>query len=237
MEKHLNTNDIQLCGVVVTDPLFSHEMVGERFSQFTMRVCRLSDQCDVIPVTVSEHLLDRYAVQKGALISVQGSLRSYNKYLSGRNKLILTVFARVLEAPTTDFEDPNRIELEGYVCKKPVFRTTPFGREIADLLLAVNRSFGKSDYIPVIAWGRNARLAKDLQVGDCLSLIGRFQSRAYQKTKEEGTPITCTAYEVSLSKIEQVQRLNAPHKKGARAVSLSFHPTVEPPRRSASPTL
>lgn len=200
--EQMQNNRAYVAGKVLSAPVFSHEVMGERFYDFVLRVRRLSEQEDEIPVTVSDRLFlseDELAV--GTTVAVEGQLRSYNKIVDGKSKLVLRIFARELCEPSG--EAPNVIELEGYVCKTPVYRTTPFKREICDLLLAVNRAYNKSDYIPAIAWGRNARYAGEFKVGDRVSVVGRIQSRVYQKTLEDGTVENRTAYEVSVSKMEK----------------------------------
>lgn len=200
--EQMQNNRAYVAGKVLSAPVFSHEVMGERFYDFVLGVRRLSEQDDEIPVTVSDRLFlseDELAV--GTTVAVEGQLRSYNKIVDGKSKLVLRIFARELCEPSG--EAPNVIELEGYVCKTPVYRTTPFKREICDLLLAVNRAYNKSDYIPAIAWGRNARYAGEFKVGDRVSVVGRIQSRVYQKTLEDGTVENRTAYEVSVSKMEK----------------------------------
>lgn len=200
--EQMQNNRAYVAGKVLSAPVFSHEVMGERFYDFVLGVRRLSEQEDEIPVTVSDRLFlseDELAV--GTTVAVEGQLRSYNKIVDGKSKLVLRIFARELCEPSG--EAPNIIELEGYVCKTPVYRTTPFKREICDLLLAVNRAYNKSDYIPAIAWGRNARYAGEFKVGDRVSVVGRIQSRVYQKTLEDGTVENRTAYEVSVSKMEK----------------------------------
>ena len=186
-------NRVYIHGEIVSEAKFSHEVFGEGFYEFFVKVLRLSGQADILPVTVSD-------MKPGAQISVLGQFRSYNKLEGGRSRLMLTVFVReLLEEPQG--KNPNSIVLSGYICKPPVYRTTPFNREIADLLVAVNRSYNKSDYIPAIAWGRNARFVKNLAVGDKIALSGRIQSREYQKKQDDGSFLTMTAYEVSISKL------------------------------------
>ena len=170
-----------------------------------VEVSRLSDTYDYIPVMFSERLLPVSEFTEGKLISDEGQFRSYNNYNSeSSHKLMLTVFARdiVLMDSPDDVKIPNSIYLNGFICKKPVYRTTPFGREIADILLAVNRAYNKSDYIPCIAWGRNARFASHFEIGDNIKIWGRIQSRQYQKKFQDGTVEDRTAYEVSISKME-----------------------------------
>ena len=160
-------NEVELTGTVESDLKFNHEVYGEGFYSFVIRVMRLSDISDLINVTVSERLLQNFSLSKGDLITVNGQFRSYNNYTENGNKLMLTVFARDISINPEEgkLKNPNSIFLNGFLCKKPVYRTTPFGREITDLLIAVNRAYNKSDYIPCIAWGRNARFAGNLEVG------------------------------------------------------------------------
>jgi single-stranded DNA-binding protein len=200
-----NNNSIGIIGAISSEYVFSHEVFGEGFYNITVDVSRLSENSDVLPVTISERLMDKKDFEIGTLIYITGQIRSYNNYVEheNRNKLVLTIFARdykVLDIEAN--ENPNDVYLNGYVCKPPIYRTTPFGREIADLLLAVNRSYNKSDYIPCISWGRNARFASKLMVGDNIKIWGRMQSRNYQKKLEDGEVLEKTAYEVSVSKLE-----------------------------------
>ena len=165
---------------------------------------RLSDTYDTLPVTVSERLLIDVEAKSGQFISVTGQLRSYNSYSEGKTHLILTVFAKDIKIINEPANDINNIRLDGFICKPPVYRTTPFNREIADILLAVNRAYKKSDYIPIICWGRNAKYASTLEVGSNISVTGRMQSRIYHKKLSETETIEKTAYEVSVSKIELI---------------------------------
>lgn len=193
-------NKVYLSGTIESEPVFSHELYGEGFYEFTLRVPRLSEQSDVIPITISERLLGEKNLVKGTKISFYGQFRSFNKLVGEKSKLMLTVFVR-------DFLDedeeanPNVTELTGYVCKQPMYRTTPFNREICDFLIAVNRAYDKSDYIPCIAWGRNARFVKEMAVGQKLSLSGRIQSREYTKKLPDGSSEIRVAYELSVNKI------------------------------------
>ena len=200
MDNLMNNNIVYLTGKITGEPKYSHSVFGEGFYETYVEVERLSSQKDVIPVTVSERLLDEGGFEDGSQVSIEGQFRSYNKLMDGKSKLMLTVFVR--EIADDDYAlNTNRIELTGYVCKPPVFRTTPFKREIADVLVAVNRAYNKSDYIPCIAWGRNARFAAKLEVGDKISLSGRIQSREYQKVLESGEQETRTAYEISIGRL------------------------------------
>lgn len=197
-------NKLYLEGTVASELEFSHVMYGEGFYTFYMDVPRLSDAYDRLFITVSERLLTGMELTVGKEIVLEGQLRSYNKFIEGSNRLILTIFARKIEDCLERSKNPNQIYLDGFICKKPVYRTTPFGREISDLLLAVNRAYNKSDYIPTIAWGRNSRFCQTLEVGDNIRIWGRIQSREYQKKISEDEVIKKIAYEVSISKMEKV---------------------------------
>lgn len=200
--EQMQNNRAYVAGEVISAPVFSHEVLGERFYDVVLSVKRLSDRADEIPVTVSDRLMQDASLEVGTRLGVSGQLRSYNKQADGRSKLVLRVFARELDDGESD--TPNRIELEGYVCKPPVYRTTPFRREICDMLLAVNRAYNKSDYIPAIAWGRNAKYAGEFAVGDKVAVSGRIQSRTYQKVLPDGSTEERVAYEVSVSQLERV---------------------------------
>ena len=193
-------NKVFISGEIVSEAEFSHEVYGEGFYEFFVRVLRLSGQADILPVTISERLIAGNSLCVGSMLSAIGQFRSYNKIEDGRSRLMLTVFVREIVEPAPQ-KNPNSIVLSGYICKPPVYRTTPFNREIADILIAVNRAYNKSDYIPCIAWGRNARFVKNLTVGDKVALSGRIQSREYQKKLSDEQVVTMTAYEVSVSKL------------------------------------
>lgn len=193
-------NKVFISGEIVSDAEFSHEVYGEGFYEMNVLVKRLSGQGDILPVTVSERLIADKNLKKSATINALGQFRSYNKLVDGKSKLMLTVFVRELIDGVT-VKNPNSIVLSGYICKPPIYRTTPFNREIADILIAVNRSYNKSDYIPCIAWGRNARFAKNLGVGEKIAIAGRIQSREYQKRLSDEEIKILTAYEVSISKL------------------------------------
>ena len=203
MINYSENNVITLIGTIVSERTFSHEVYGEGFYSFNIDVPRLSENSDIIPVTVSERILtDEFKI--GQKVVIDGQFRSYNNYENEKNKLVLTVFVKDIKLQTeeTDMTNPNEICLTGFICKKPIYRTTPFGREIADILLAVNRAYNKSDYIPCIAWGRNARFCQNIEVGEKVKLWGRIQSRTYEKKFEDGTSEMRRAYEVSVSKME-----------------------------------
>ena len=193
-------NKVFISGEIVSEAEFSHEVYGEGFYEMSVMVKRLSGQGDILPVTISERLIADKDLKIGVTINAIGQFRSYNKLVDGKSRLMLTVFVREL-LDDIYFKNPNTIVLSGYICKQPVYRTTPFNREIADLLVAVNRSYNKSDYIPCIAWGRNARFAKNLSVGEKIVISGRIQSREYQKRFSDDDIVVMTAYEVSISKL------------------------------------
>lgn len=201
----LLNNNVILWGKVKSEPEFSHTVIGENFYEFDLEVPRLSDSSDIIPITISEKLFKKDELKPNAIISLNGQFRSYNKLVDGKSKLMLTVFVRELVQVDTN-QNPNIINLKGFLCKEPVFRTTPFKREICDILLAVNRAYNKSDYIPCIAWGRNARFVKDLPVGTKLDIEGRIQSRVYQKKLSDDEIVNKTAYEISISKINIIEK-------------------------------
>ena len=193
-------NEARLVGRVSRNLEYSHEVHGESFYKMRVKSERISENNDEIIVTVSERLITDMDLEVGTTVEISGQFRSYNNYSGEGSRLILTLFAREIEISEKECE--NEIFLNGYICKPAIFRTTPFGREIADILLAVNRAYGKSDYIPCIAWGRNAKFAENLPVGTNIKVWGRMQSRNYQKKLDEETVVEKTAYEVSISKLE-----------------------------------
>ncbi len=201
MENNICNNRAEVTGFVEDEPVFSHELFGENFYTFTLRIPRLSGINDYIKIMISDRLMTDFDIEVGKEAEIIGQFRSYNSYNDGENRLILTVFAKDIKEPEEE-KNPNSLYLNGFVCKEPIYRTTPFGREITDILLAVNRTYNKSDYIPVIAWGRNARYCRSFNVGDRIKIWGRIQSREYQKKLDEDNIITKTAYEVSVSKLE-----------------------------------
>ena len=215
---YLENNYLTLVGKVTGEKKFSHEIYGERFFIFKLSIPRLSGNADIIPITVSERLITDEMLQEGKKLLVKGQFRSYNSYENERNKLILTVFAKDVVEVEENEEDneivkkdsiSNEVVLIGFICKKPIYRQTPFGREIADILLAVNRAYNKSDYIPCIAWGRNARFSQNLEIGTKVKVVGRVQSREYEKKHEDGTVETKIAYEVSIGSLEIVEEDDA----------------------------
>jgi len=195
----LNNNTVYLAGSANSKLNYSHELFGESFYEFNLKVPRLSNQYDIIPLTISERLLGERTIRPGEKIAIKGQFRSYNKIVDEKSKLMLSVFVRDFADTVSD--NPNVCDLKGYICKPPIYRTTPFNREICDLLVAVNRAYNKSDYIPCIAWGRNARFIKGIDVGSKLSITGRIQSREYIKKLSETDSETRIAYELSINKI------------------------------------
>lgn len=203
MSTEMQNNLVTLSGTVVDQPIFSHEVFGEKFFDVTLCVKRMSGMDDMLPVSVSEHLMANGLFTVGNQVTIRGQFRSYNKTVGEKSKLMLTVFAREA-GPLDETVNSNQLVLTGYICKAPVYRKTPFNREICDVLLAVNRQYNKSDYIPCIVWGRNARFVSMLEVGEHITLVGRVQSRSYQKKLDDSTVVTKTAYEVSVSKVSLV---------------------------------
>lgn len=193
-------NYLHLSGVISQSPTYGHEVFGEKFYYATLSVPRLSGAEDLLPITLSERLMEGVPLELGAPLTIEGQLRSYNKVIEGAGRLLITAFVQRILPPDSE-ENPNQVQLQGALCKPPSYRTTPFGREIADLMLAVNRAYGKSDYIPCITLGRTARFASHLHVGDKVQLLGRFQSRAYQKQLADGTVVSKMAYEVSVGRL------------------------------------
>lgn len=193
-------NKIILCGIAKEEPIFSHEVFGESFYTFKLEIKRLSGQTDVLPVMISDRLISGKDIKEGNRYLIEGQLRSYNIIVDNKSRLQLQTFAREIQTDENG-EDINQISLDGFICKAPVYRVTPFSREIADVLIAVNRAYGKSDYIPSICWGRNARYCQQLSVGDGIHIEGRLQSREYQKKLDDETVVNKIAYEVSVSKL------------------------------------
>ncbi|MBR5047098.1 MAG: single-stranded DNA-binding protein, partial [Eubacterium sp.] len=205
-EKLLENNQAVVEGEIISDFEFSHEVFGEGFYYIKLNVSRLSQSKDTIPLLISERLIDVNQSYIGQYIEARGQFRSFNKHEGGRNHLILSLFVR--EYSFVDQPDnliPNVIFLDGYICKKPIYRTTPYGREITDVLVAVNRAYSKSDYIPCICWGRNARYARNLPVGGRVQLWGRIQSREYKKRLDAMNVKNYVAYEVSVNRMEYCQ--------------------------------
>lgn len=204
---YTENNKAIIAGTVVSEPVFSHEVYEETFYTFMLDAPRLSEVQDIIKITISEKLLAVIELSIGTKVLIHGQFRSYNNFTNVGNRLILTVFVKDIEKidDIASCENSNSIYLNGYICKQPVYRTTPFGREIADMLIAVNRSYNKSDYIPCIAWGRNAKYAESLKIGDNVIIKGRIQSREYQKKVSETEVENKTAYEVSVARLELLQ--------------------------------
>ena len=215
---YLENNQLTLVGKVTSEKRFSHEIYGEKFYIFDLKVPRLSGNADNIPITISERLLLEEDLDIGKNIIIEGQFRSYNSFENEKNRLVLTVFAKEIKFAENQEEEfvpskentSNEVILDGFICKKPIYRKTPFGREIADILLAVNRAYNKSDYIPCIAWGRNARFCENIPVGTEVRVIGRVQSRQYEKKYEDGTSEIKIAYEVSIASLEIIDEANKP---------------------------
>ena len=209
-----SNNQAVIIGTIEDEFKLNHEIYAEKFYTFTLKIPRLSGTYDNIRIMISERLIMDGNYSVGDKVEINGQFRSYNCNEPDGNRLVLTVFARDISLFDEDSaKNPNQLYLNGYICKEPIYRTTPFGREITDLLLAVNRSYNKSDYIPIIAWGRNARFAKNLSVGDNVRIWGRIQSRNYQKRINDDETITKTAYEVSINRMELVDREEAEYEE------------------------
>ncbi len=202
-ENRCETNKAVLQGVIMTELKFSHKSYGESFYLFEVGIGRKSGYRDEIKVVISERLIWDINLAMGMRVKVEGQIRTYNEESDGRSRLNIVVFTRGIQIIAEDELDENYIYLEGFLCKAPIRRTSPLGRELCDIMLAVNRMYNKSDYIPCIAWGRNATYAGGLEVGTKLSIIGRIQSREYKKRDTDGNIINRIAYEVSILKIEE----------------------------------
>lgn len=207
LDKVIENNRVTIIGEVVSDFTYSHEVFGEGFYMVDIAVNRLSNIVDIIPLMVSERLVDVTEDYRGMIVEAAGQFRSYNRHEENHNRLVLSIFVRefALAGETEEPSNTNQIFLDGFICKPPVYRKTPLGREIADILIAVNRPYGKSDYIPCIAWGRNARYAAGFKIGEHIQIWGRVQSREYTKKLDDENQVKRTAYEVSVSKIECVE--------------------------------
>lgn len=206
IDKPIENNEVEVLGTVLEAPRYSHQVFDEPFYSFSLQVNRLSDATDQIQVTVSGHYPILQEIEVGSTVHIRGQFRSYNNTVGCLPKLILTVFAREIQLVSYEAEHLNHIFLNGFLCRPPSYRTTPFGREITDLLLAINRQYNKSDYIPCIAWGKNARTASQLNVGSHIQVWGRIQSREYQKRINEFETQSKIAYEISIFKLEPIER-------------------------------
>lgn len=226
---YLDNNHLTLVGKITSDKRFSHEIYGESFYIFDLEVPRLSGNSDIIPITISERLVTNDNLEIGKKVLIEGQFRSYNSYENEKNRLILTVFAKDIKFEEENNDEDineeeekeiisNEVTLIGFICKKPIYRQTPFGREIADILLAVNRAYNKSDYIPAIAWGRNARFCQNIEVGTKVKISGRVQSRKYEKKYEDGRTETRTAYEVSIGSLEIINEENETNSEETEAM-------------------
>ena len=213
MENKMNNNIVAVAGTVVTGFEFSHEVLGEKFYTMTVAVARKSETDDFLPVLVSERLVDVTRNYIDEQVKIQGQYRSCNVHTETASRLVLQVFAKEIEVVSKEEWDTNSITLNGFICKQPMYRTTPLGREICDVLLAVNRSYGKSDYIPCVVWGRNAKYLAEQKLGTQVSISGRIQSRKYVKKLDENRMETRTAYEVSVSRLEVMKEAEMPERE------------------------
>lgn len=200
MNNELDVNNkVFIQGEIDSLPEFDHAVKEDEFYKFNLKIPRLSGQCDIIPVTIPKRITQINQFEIGKQIAIRGQFRSYNKLENEKSRLILTVFAKEI-GEYVEGHDNNIIELDGYICKPVVYRVTPLNREICDVLLAVNRSNNKSDYIPCIAWGTTAQFIGNLDVPERLKLVGRIQSREYNKTIGLEV-VTKRAYEVSIARL------------------------------------
>lgn len=201
MENYMDNNNVEIGGEIIEEIKFSHEIYDEKFYKFLIKTKRLSDYEDILPVIISERLVNLEEIKIGKIVKISGQFRSYNLQTETRNRLLLSIFVKEIEFTEDEkvltLNDANFV---GYICKEPVYRKTPLGREIADVLIAINRTYKKSDYVPCILWGRNAKFCETLNVGDLVKLNGRIQSRTYEKKNPDGEIMKKTAYEVSVSK-------------------------------------
>lgn len=202
METLNQNNIVKIGGIVSSDLEFSHEIFDEKFYRFYLDVERLSNFKDRLPIIVSERLINTNDFKLGSLVYIEGQFRSYNQPVDGRNKLILSIFVKDIQTENVDtnVKTLNDATFIGYICKKPIYRKTPLGRDIADVLIAVNRSYKKSDYIPCILWGRNAKFCENVNIGTMVRISGRIQAREYEKKYQDGSTKSMVAYEISASK-------------------------------------
>lgn len=207
MDNNMDNNNVEIGGEIIEEVTFSHEIYDEKFYKFSIKTKRLSDYEDILPVIISERLINLDDIKIGKIVKIYGQFRSYNLQTETRNKLVLSIFVKEIEFIDNDnILTLNDANFTGYICKNPVYRKTPLGREIADVLIAINRTYKKSDYVPCILWGRNAKYCETLSVGDLVKLSGRIQSRTYEKKLDNGEVIKKTAYEVSVSKFAKVEK-------------------------------
>lgn len=207
MENYMDNNNVEIGGEIIEEIRFSHEIYDEKFYKFLIKTKRLSDYEDILPVIISERLVNLEEIKVGKIVKISGQFRSYNLQTETRNRLLLSIFVKEIEFTEDEkvltLNDANFV---GYICKEPVYRKTPLGREIADVLIAINRTYKKSDYVPCILWGRNAKFCETLNVGDLVKLNGRIQSRTYEKKNPDGEIMKKTAYEVSVSKFGYMEK-------------------------------
>lgn len=206
MENYLENNNVIIGGIIVEEPEYSHEVFEEKFYRFAIKTKRLSNYDDIIPIIISERIINLDEIKIDKKVKIEGQFRSYNMQTDNKNKLVLSVFVKSIEFNDEDYVSTlNEANLIGYICKAPVYRKTPLGREITDVLIAVNRTYKKSDYIPCILWGRNAKFCESLEVGTPVKLSGRIQSRTYEKKLDNGEAIKKVAYEISVSKFAKYE--------------------------------
>ena len=209
MENYNSNNVVKLGGNIVNAPVFSHEIYDEKFYKLYIEVKRLSKICDTLPIIVSEKIIDIDKLNVGLTVLVKGQFRSYNELKNEKTKLVLSIFVKEIEVKEKEeIEMLNEITLEGFLCKKPIYRKTPLGREISDVIIAVNRTYKKSDYIPCILWGRNAKYSENMEVGEKVKLVGRIQSRNYEKKLPDETVEQKVAYEISAIAFSKVKEEN-----------------------------
>ena len=205
MNTYWNENAGRFVGCVLSEPVFSHENHGEDYFRIMLQIARLSGSADTLPLLVSRTQLEQTPVFAGERLAAEGEVRSFNNRSGVGSKLVLTVFVRTLRSAQADEPDCNRLTLQGTLCRAPIYRRTPLGREICDLTLAVNRRYGRADYLPCICWGTVARNCAERAVGDELRLEGRFQSRSYVKKLGEQS-VSRTAYEVSAMSVQLLEQ-------------------------------
>lgn len=207
MDNYMDNNNVEIGGEIIEEVEFSHEIYDEKFYKFSIKTKRLSEYEDVLPVIISERLVNLDEIKLGKIVKISGQFRSYNLQTETKNRLLLSIFVKEIEFTVDEnILTLNDAKFIGYICKEPVYRKTPLGREIADVLIAINRTYKKSDYVPCILWGRNAKFCETLKVGDLVKLSGRIQSRTYEKKLQNGEIIKKTAYEVSVSKFANVEK-------------------------------
>lgn len=201
------TNTAKIVGYVVSSPEIHHSTHGEDFYEFSVRVPRLnSSASDILKVEISDRVFNVNKIKVDSIVSVEGQFRSFNEHNTDTGKISLRLFLFTKEIEVLDSADDftNKITLHGFICKEVVHRKTPGGREISDVILSVNRLYNKSDYIPCVVWGRNARYVSKMGVGTEIEFSGRIQSRVYTKKFEDGSTLEREVYEVSVSDVTKI---------------------------------